>query len=141
MSLLDDGLAVLTGAALVGLGALALSQRADAETGYIVTSAHGVVRTSTLPHCANDGYEKQPVMPCTWNVGYPLDGDGYGIAYILTDHDDGVRIDYVWRYNPVRNGWHWERTGDGPSDCVVKAGKHYERCAAGNFPIPHRSAS
>lgn len=106
---------------------------ARADVPGIETTSHGVVVSSTLPHCANeDGSGYDQTFPCTWNVGSPKDGNGRGLAYVLTnDYDYRHSIDFVWAYSPVHNGWHWERTGHGPSDCVVKAGKAVEKCADG----------
>lgn len=91
----------------------------------IETTAHGVVVSSSLPHCLYE--DGGPVVPCTWNVGPGTDGNGRGLAYIVRDHR-GVdsSFDYVWNTDPTRNGWHWSRVDN---DCVVRAGRY--RCPDG----------
>lgn len=125
---------------LWALFALVLPAAAHAGTPYIETTRHGVVVSSTFPHCSTEDPSVVEI-PCTWNVGPGVDGNGRGFAFILkqrTDHS--VVVDYVWNYDPQRMGWRWEGLIHTPhglrmSDCLIKAGVNHERCPDGNHPL------
>lgn len=103
----------------------AMAHAASADVVGIETTAHGVVLSSTLPHCTEE--DGGPIVPCTWNVGPGVDGNGRGLAYVVLDHSGTDRsFDYVWPSDPRRNGWHWSRTD---ADCIARVG-HY-RCPDG----------
>lgn len=129
----------LAGALTVGL---ANADRADADDGgyRLETSRHGVVKFSDFPHCANEDGSGS-TLPCTWNVGSPDDGNGQGLAFIVVRVLGHKEFDYVWPTSPVGHGWHWVRSNDREltrySDCVVKAGKGYERCPDGHHDLGH----
>jgi len=64
----------------------------------IQVGPHGVVIHSTLRHCRNeDGSGSH--LPCTWNIGSPIDGNGRGLSYWIGVHH---HTHYVWPVNPIK---------------------------------------
>lgn len=105
------------------------SQSFSRDLPGIETTAHGVVLSSKLPHCAvEDG---GPVVPCTWNVGSGKDGNGRGLSYVVRDHRGiDASFDYVWPRDPRGHGWHWSSVD---SDCVVRGARY--RCPDGDAGV------
>jgi hypothetical protein len=68
-----------------------------------VVGPRGVVRHSSLPHCAHEDGSGGP-RPCTWNIARPADGNGRGLAYMVR-RDFSAR--YVWASSPTGAGWRW----------------------------------
>lgn len=87
-----------------------LATPADAATshagGRLILGTHRVVQRSTLPHC--DAEDFPTVLPCTWNVGSSVDGNGRGLAYWA---DSSNRVHYVWASDPRHGAWHWVGKG------------------------------
>jgi hypothetical protein len=74
-------------------------------TGRLVIGPRAVVRYSSLPHCRVEDASRGPV-PCTWNVGPGVDGNGVGLAFVSHDRE---AYRYVWPESlPANNsGWGW----------------------------------
>lgn len=129
--------------AALAVAAVSVTAPASASPDGLVLSRHGVVRSSTLPHCHfEDGSGGR--QPCTWNIGR-RDGDGQGLAYWVGTRD---RAHYVWATSPVTRQWRWVSSeladalaeGGGPRDdrrkwerCIVNVGPTtYVKCPDGH---------
>lgn len=64
---------------------------------------HGVVVSSSLPHCKFEDGSGGP-RPCTWNIGHRADGNGIGLAYWIGKHG---HTHYVWATSPRTGEWRW----------------------------------
>lgn len=110
----------------IALPAVAHAQQAQSterpHLRTVQTTAHGVVLYSTLPHCVNEDGPglRQHVHRCTWNIGSPQDGNGRGLAYVVSRINGEPYFRYVWNHNPNRGGWHWVGGPHSDSVCVVK---------------------
>jgi hypothetical protein len=119
-------LAAIVTTTVATLATLATVTPADAATtvagGRVTIGRHGVVLSSSLPHCASeDG--SGGATPCTWNVGARKDGNGSGVAYIVTGAPHHQHFRYVWGHRPVasfRVGYRW--VGTGLADALTESG-------------------
>lgn len=113
-----------------------IGQSAHGDTPGIETTHHGVVISSTLPHCVNeDGSgEHRHGAPCTWNIG-STDGNGRGLAYVIEGQHADRFFDYVWINRPTAQpGWVWDDAQEGGySDCAINLARDLEHCPDGTF--------
>jgi hypothetical protein len=97
----------------------------------IVVDRHGVVVRSSLKHCKyEDGSGGK--LPCTWNIGRKVDGNGEGLAYWISKRG---HTHYVWAVDPVRYNvgppLHWVSSGladalaEGPNPAWAR---EWEQC-------------
>jgi hypothetical protein len=72
-------------------------------TTRLVIGPRGVVRFTSLPHCRVEDASNGPV-PCTWNVGPRVDGNGVGLSFVAFDRE---AYRYVWPASPRVGSWYW----------------------------------
>jgi hypothetical protein len=117
----------LTTAALA-LAIASTATTADARPAGLDVNKHGVVRSSTLPHCTVEDASRGPV-PCTWNVGTGTDGNGVGLAYWVGRNG---ATHYVWATTPRNERWAWvqEDLADAlaEGDAADATTRRWERC-------------
>lgn len=105
---------LIVGALLVVIGLNLTATHANAtspDVGFTLTH-HGVLVSSTLPHCEQEDGSGPGPLPCSWNFEPQSspDGNGRGLAYWI-----GTQrvIHYVWRHDPTNRPtpnhpqWRW----------------------------------